>query len=141
MENCLCCNFQSSFLQTLLGELPMYTGKIDINGEISYASQDPWIFDGSLKQNILFGKEFDTKRYNDTIKLCCMEHDLSSFENGSNEIIGDRGTNLSGGQKARLNLARAIYRDSDIYLLDDPLSAVDAKVGKVLFERYKHQII
>ena len=114
----------------------MYSGKIDVFGKIGYASQDPWIFDGTIKQNILFGREFESKRFNDTIKLCCMEHDLSSFEKGSDEIVGDRGTNLSGGQKARLNLARAIYGDSDIYLLDDPLSAVDANVGKNLFVRY-----
>ena len=113
----------------------MKSGKIDIFGKIGFASQDPWIFDGTIKQNILFGREFEPGRYNETIRLCCMEYDLSTFENGSDEIVGDRGTNLSGGQKARLNLARAIYGDSDIYLLDDPLSAVDANVGKALFER------
>ena len=127
--------FQSSFLQTLLSELPMHTGKIEVTGKIGYASQDPWVFDGSIKQNILFGKNFDSDRYKETIKLCCMEYDLSSFKNGSDEVVGDRGTNLSGGQKARLNLARAIYENSDIYLFDDPLSAVDANVGKILFER------
>ena len=102
---------------------------------MGYAAQDPWLFDGTVRQNILFGNEYDDKRYNDTIQLCSMEQDIASFQDGSNEMVGDRGTTLSGGQKARLNLARAIYRDSDIYLLDDPLSAVDANVGKDLFER------
>ena len=102
---------------------------------MGYAAQDPWLFDGTVRQNILFGNEYDDQRYNDTIQLCNMEQDIASFEDGSNEMVGDRGTTLSGGQKARLNLARAIYRDSDVYLLDDPLSAVDANVGKDLFER------
>ena len=102
---------------------------------MGYATQDPWLFDGTVRQNILFGNEYDDQRYNDTIQLCNMEQDIASFQDGSNEMVGDRGTTLSGGQKARLNLARAIYRDSDVYLLDDPLSAVDANVGKDLFER------
>ena len=102
---------------------------------MGYAAQDPWLFDGTVRQNILFGNEYNDQRYNDTIQLCNMEQDIASFQDGSNEMVGDRGTTLSGGQKARLNLARAIYRDSDIYLLDDPLSAVDANVGKDLFER------
>ena len=83
----------------------------------------------------MFGSEFDQDRYNNTIDLCCMRHDLESFKHGSDDLVGDRGITLSGGQKARLNLARAIYRDADIYLLDDPLSAVDANVGKEIFER------
>ena len=102
---------------------------------MGYAAQDPWLFDGTVRQNILFGNEYYDQRYNDTIQLCNMEQDIASFQDGSNEMVGDRGTTLSGGQKARLNLARAIYRDSDVYLLDDPLSAVDANVGKDLFER------
>ena len=122
-------------LETLLGELPINSGQIYIKGKLGYASQDPWVFDGTVKQNILFGNEFDEKRYENTIQLCCMGHDIDSFEYGSDEPVGDRGTTLSGGQKARLNLARAIYRGADIYLFDDPLSAVDANVGKHLFER------
>jgi ATP-binding cassette subfamily C (CFTR/MRP) protein 4 len=113
----------------------MHSGKILIQGQLGYASQDPWVFDGTVKQNILFGNDFDEKRYEGTIKLCCMGQDIESFEYGSDEFVGDRGTTLSGGQKARLNLARAIYRDADVYLFDDPLSAVDANVGKDLFER------
>ena len=122
-------------LETLLGELPVHSGKILIQGQMGYASQDPWVFDGTVKQNILFGNKFDEKRYDDTIKLCCMGQDIEAFEYGSDENIGDRGTTLSGGQKARINLARAIYRDADVYLFDDPLSAVDANVGKDLFKK------
>ena len=113
----------------------MHSGKIFINGKLGYASQDSWVFDGTVKQNIVFGEHFDEKRYDDTITLCCMNHDIASFENGSEEMVGDRGTTLSGGQKARLNLARVIYRGADIYLFDDPLSAVDANVGKDIFEK------
>ena len=127
--------FQSSILQILLGELPIHSGKVVINGKLGYASQDSWIFDGTIKQNILFGMDFDKQRYDKTLTLCKMNQDIASFEHGSAELVGDRGTTLSGGQKARLNLARAIYRDADAYLLDDPLSAVDANVGKDLFER------
>ena len=108
---------------------------MSIYGKLGYAAQDPWIFNGTVRQNILFGNEYNDQRYNSTIRLCNMEQDIASFQGGSNEIVGDRGTTLSGGQKVRLNLAIAIYRDSDIYLLDDPLSAVDASVGKDLFER------
>ena len=127
--------FQSSVLQALLGELPIHSGQIFVNGRVGYASQDPWIFNGTVKQNVLFGLPYDHVHYQRTIKLCCMSHDVAKFENGDDEVVGDRGTSLSGGQKARLNLARLIYKDVDIYLLDDPLSAVDANVGKELFER------
>ena len=108
---------------------------MSIYGKLGYAAQDPWIFNGTVRQNILFGNEYNDQRYNSTIRLCNMQQDIASFQDGSSEIVGDRGTTLSGGQKVRLSLARAIYRDSDIYLLDDPLSAVDANVGKDLFER------
>ena len=106
-----------------------------MKGRLTYASQDPWVFNGSIKQNILFGHDFDASRYNRTIQLCCMNEDVAAFQHGNDEVVGDRGTSLSGGQKARLSLARVIYRDADIYLLDDPLSAVDANVGKELFEK------
>ena len=93
------------------------------------------MFHGTVKQNILFGSTFNQQRLDKTISLCCMTQDIAAFENGCDEIVGDRGTSLSGGQKARLSLARVIYRDVDTYLLDDTLSAVDANVGKALFDR------
>ena len=126
---------KSSLLQTILGDLVVSSGEINLRGKLRYASQDPWIFDGTIRQNIIFGRKFDQCRYDDAIKLCCMGPDIASFKYGSEEFVGERGTTLSGGQKARLNLARSIYEDGDIYLLDDPLSAVDANVGKDLFQK------
>ena len=126
---------KSSLLQTLLGDLVVHSGEIYLKGKISYASQDPWIFDGTIRQNILFGRELDINRYDEVINLCCMGPDIASFNYGSDEFVGDRGTTLSGGQKARLNLARSLYTDGDIFLLDDPLSAVDANVAKDIFQK------
>ncbi|XP_060530992.1 ATP-binding cassette sub-family C member 4-like isoform X2 [Cylas formicarius] len=125
---------KSSFLQTILGELDVVSGKINVNGSLSYASQEAWVFAATVRQNILFGSEFDKKRYNNVVKACALEKDFEQFSNGDLTIVGDRGASLSGGQKARINLARAIYREADIYLLDDPLSAVDTHVSKHLYD-------
>lgn len=126
---------KSSLLQTILGELEVKAGSIEVNGTISYASQEPWVFASSMRQNITFGAEYDKKRYNDVVKACALEKDFKQFAQGDLTIVGERGASLSGGQKARINLARALYRDSDIYLLDDPLSAVDIHVSKHLFDK------
>lgn len=123
---------KSSLLQTILQELPLISGSIENRGRINYISQQPWIFASSVKQNILFGQTMDESRYNEVIKVCEMESDIDSFPQGDCTIVGERGINLSGGQRARINLARAIYKDADIYLLDDPLSAVDSHVSKRL---------
>ncbi|KAK4879113.1 hypothetical protein RN001_007259 [Aquatica leii] len=125
---------KSSLLQLILQELPLVKGTISVMGVLSYACQEPWIFSGSVQQNILFGAEIHSERYNDVIKCCALERDLKIFCYGDKTIVGENGVSLSGGQKARINLARAIYRDADIYLLDDPLSAVDTHVGKQIFE-------
>lgn len=93
---------KSSFLQALLRELPLETGSMSINGSISYASQEPWIFAGSVRQNILFGEEYDRDRYDAVIKTCALVKDFEQFENGDRTIVGERGASLSGGQKARL---------------------------------------
>ena len=126
---------KSSVLKTLLKELVVHSGEMYLNGKISYVSQDPWIFEGTIRQNILFGREFDINRYNNIIRITCMGPDIVSFHCGNNELVGDRGTSLSGGQKARLNLARSLYSDGDIFLLDDPLSSVDANVAKEIFQK------
>ncbi|PNF20422.1 Multidrug resistance-associated protein 4 [Cryptotermes secundus] len=124
---------KSSLLQTILGELTLSSGFININGKISYACQEPWVFASTIRQNIVFGRTFDSKRYNEVIRVCALERDFKQFPYGDLTFVGERGSSLSGGQKARINLARAIYNEADVYLLDDPLSAVDTHVGKHLF--------
>ncbi|XP_022358423.1 multidrug resistance-associated protein 4 isoform X3 [Enhydra lutris kenyoni] len=125
---------KSSLLSTVLGELPRSRGLVSVHGRIAYVSQQPWVFSGTVRSNILFGKKYEKERYEKVIKACALRKDLQLLEDGDLTVIGDRGATLSGGQKARVNLARAVYQDADIYLLDDPLSAVDAEVGRHLFE-------
>lgn len=118
----------------LSDELEVVDGNIHVNGTISYASQEPWVFAATVRQNILFGQNFDKERYHKVVEVCALQRDFEQFPNGDLTLVGERGASLSGGQKARINLARAIYKDADTYLLDDPLSAVDIHVGKHLFE-------
>ncbi|KAG9509318.1 Multidrug resistance-associated protein 4, partial [Fragariocoptes setiger] len=125
---------KSSILMSLMGELPIVSGDLSVDGRISYASQEPWIFAGSVEENVLFGKPYDKKRFDEVIRACALHKDIELFPQGIDTLVGERGISLSGGQKARVNLARALYFDADIYLLDDPLSAVDASVAKHLFE-------
>ncbi|XP_037656319.1 multidrug resistance-associated protein 4 isoform X4 [Choloepus didactylus] len=125
---------KSSLLSAVLGELPPSQGLVSVQGRIAYVSQQPWVFSGTVRSNILFGKKYEKERYEKVIKACALKKDLQLLKDGDLTVIGDRGTTLSGGQKARVNLARAVYQDADIYLLDDPLSAVDAEVGRHLFE-------
>lgn len=125
---------KSSLLQVILKELPKTGGKMIISGNVCYAAQEPWIFTGTVRKNILFGEEMNTERYNKVVGICALERDLKTFPCGDNTIVGERGVLLSGGQKARICLARAVYKEADIYLLDDPLSAVDANVGKQIFQ-------
>lgn len=126
---------KSSLMQSILGELQIESGEMKINGSISYASQESWLFSSSIRQNILFGQPFEKDRYRKVVKKCALERDFTLFPDGDQTIVGERGTSLSGGQKARISLARACYRRASIYLLDDPLSAVDAHVGKHLFDQ------
>lgn len=126
---------KSTLLNVILGELDLDTGTIAINGTISYASQEPWIFGGTVRSNIVFVEDFDEQRYNKVVEVCALERDFRLLPQGDATIVGERGSSLSGGQRARVNLARAIYKQSDIYLLDDPLSAVDTHVGKHIFEK------
>ncbi|XP_032678093.1 probable multidrug resistance-associated protein lethal(2)03659 isoform X2 [Odontomachus brunneus] len=125
---------KSSLMNVILKELPLHTGTIKVNSKVAYASQEPWLFAGSVRQNILFGRQMDQIRYDRVIKVCQLKRDFSLLPYGDKTIVGERGISLSGGQRARINLARAVYAESDIYLLDDPLSAVDAHVGKHMFE-------
>uniref|UniRef100_A0A182NJ65 Multidrug resistance-associated protein lethal(2)03659 n=1 Tax=Anopheles dirus TaxID=7168 RepID=A0A182NJ65_9DIPT len=125
---------KSSLIHAILGELPLESGSIKVNGNISYASQEPWLFSGTVRQNILFGLPMDRERYKQVVKTCALERDFHLFSDGDKTIVGERGVSLSGGQKARISLARAVYRRAEVYLLDDPLSAVDSHVGRHLFD-------
>ncbi|KAH8377694.1 hypothetical protein KR093_006671 [Drosophila rubida] len=126
---------KSSLIQAILGELRVESGEIRVNGSFSYASQEPWLFTGTVRQNILFGQAMDKRRYNLVVKNCALERDFELLPFGDKTIVGERGASLSGGQKARISLARAVYRQTAIYLLDDPLSAVDTHVARHLFEK------
>lgn len=125
---------KSSILHTILHELEIDRGELTVNGVVSYSAQEPWLFDATVRQNILFTEEYDEGRYRDVIRVCALERDLQMLPFADLTIVGERGISLSGGQKARVSLARAIYRRADIYLLDDPLSAVDSVVGKQIFD-------
>lgn len=124
---------KSSVLMSILGELPLTSGQMCTQGLISYAAQEPWIFAGTVRENVLFGKKMDQKRYEEVLRVCSLDRDIKLFPMGDETIVGERGVSLSGGQRARINLARSIYYDADIYLLDDPLSAVDTVVAKHIF--------
>ncbi|XP_031714239.1 multidrug resistance-associated protein 4-like [Anarrhichthys ocellatus] len=125
---------KSSLLSAILGELSQESGVVKVKGELTYSSQQPWILPGTIRSNILFGKELDPKKYDRVLRACALKRDMDLLPGGDLAMVGDRGANLSGGQKSRVSLARAVYQDADIYLLDDPLSAVDAEVGRHLFE-------
>ncbi|XP_078077780.1 ATP-binding cassette sub-family C member 4 isoform X2 [Mustelus asterias] len=126
---------KSSMLAAILGELTKENGILDVKGKIAYCAQQPWVFPGTVRSNILFGKEYQRAKYERILTACALKKDLELLQDGDLTQIGDRGVTLSGGQKARVNLARSVYQDADIYLLDDPLSAVDAEVGRHLFEQ------
>ncbi|KAG5881559.1 hypothetical protein JTB14_033064 [Gonioctena quinquepunctata] len=126
---------KSSLLQVLLKELPLIGGRVEVLGNVSYASQEPWLFVSSVRNNILFGKPYERNRYKEVVDVCALERDFEQFPHGDKTLVGERGVSLSGGQRARIGLARAVYSEADIYLFDDPLSAVDTHVGKHLFEK------
>ncbi|XP_042490579.1 ABC transporter C family member 3-like [Macadamia integrifolia] len=125
---------KSSLLSCILGEVPKVSGTIELNGTKAYVAQSPWIQSGKIVDNILFGKEMDKERYERILEACSLKKDLEIFAFGDQTIIGERGINLSGGQKQRIQIARALYHDTDIYLLDDPFSALDAHTGTHIFK-------
>ncbi|KAJ0181179.1 hypothetical protein K1T71_003264 [Dendrolimus kikuchii] len=125
---------KSSILQLILKELSAAEGSVNVKGKVSYASQEPWLFPETVRGNILFGVPYDPVKYKEVCRVCSLLPDFKQFPYGDLSLVGDRGVSLSGGQRARINLARSIYREADIYLLDDPLSAVDANVGRQLFD-------
>lgn len=128
---------KSSLLAAILSEMNLCNGQFNTNGSsFAYAAQLPWIFVDTLRNNILLNRPFDEERYRNVINACCLDVDISLLEpSGDLTVIGERGINLSGGQKSRVSLARALYAEADIYLLDDPLAAVDRKVAKRIYEQ------
>ncbi|RDX62968.1 ABC transporter C family member 10, partial [Mucuna pruriens] len=127
---------KSTLLATILGEVPMTKGTIEVYGKFAYVSQTAWIQTGTIRENILFGSDLDAHRYQETLRRSSLMKDLELFPHGDLTEIGERGVNLSGGQKQRIQLARALYQNADVYLLDDPFSAVDAHTATNLFNEY-----
>uniref|UniRef100_A0A8C7EUI1 Multidrug resistance-associated protein 1 n=1 Tax=Neovison vison TaxID=452646 RepID=A0A8C7EUI1_NEOVI len=125
---------KSSLLSALLAEMDKVEGCVAVKGSVAYVPQQAWIQNDSLRENILFGRQLQERYYKAVIEACALLPDLEILPSGDRTEIGEKGVNLSGGQKQRVSLARAVYCDSDIYLFDDPLSAVDAHVGKHIFE-------
>lgn len=126
---------KSSLLSAFLGEMVKESGRVNTVGSIAYVSQQAWIQNATLQDNILFGKPLNRKLYDQIVEACALKPDLDMLPGGDQTEIGEKGINLSGGQKQRVSLARAVYADADVYFLDDPLSAVDSHVGKHIFEK------
>ncbi|EDV20621.1 uncharacterized protein TRIADDRAFT_31533, partial [Trichoplax adhaerens] len=125
---------KSSLLSALIGELYKMNGNINLQGSIAYVAQQVWIQNTTFQKNVLFGKEMDYTVYENVVKACALEEDVRSLPAEDYTEIGEKGVTLSGGQKQRLSLARAVYSNRDIYLLDDPLSSVDTRVSKHIFD-------
>lgn len=126
---------KSTLLNAILGELHLSEGKVSVNGRIGYVPQSSWIPNDILRNVITFGNAFDRRKYEAVIDSCCLSKDIAMLEFGDDTEIGEKGVNLSGGQKQRVSIARAMYEDVDIYLLDDPLSALDSDVGAQVFKK------
>ncbi|XP_033988992.1 canalicular multispecific organic anion transporter 2 isoform X2 [Trematomus bernacchii] len=125
---------KSSLLSSLLGEVEKLEGEVSIRGSVAYVPQQAWIQNATLRDNILFGKDYNEQKYRCVLEACALTPDLEVLPGGDMTEIGEKGINLSGGQRQRVSLARAVYSDTDVYLLDDPLSAVDAHVAKHIFD-------
>ncbi|KAI1268304.1 metal resistance protein YCF1 [Xylariaceae sp. FL1019] len=125
---------KSSLLQSILGDLWKVDGEVRLNGSVAYVAQQPWIMNATVKENIVFGHRYDSNFYEKAVKACALLDDFAQLPDGDETYVGERGISLSGGQKARLALARAVYARADIYLLDDCLSAVDSHVGRHIIE-------
>ncbi|XP_060893145.1 ATP-binding cassette sub-family C member 12-like [Labrus mixtus] len=125
---------KTSLISSILEQMHLLQGSLSTDGTFAYVSQQAWIFHGTVRENILMGEPFDQAKYDRTVDVCGLREDLKILPHGDQTEIGERGLNLSGGQKQRISLARAVYSNKDIFLLDDPLSAVDAHVGKHIFE-------
>ena len=129
---------KTCLFNAILNNLDILNGvnkKIFLNGSVAYVPQKAWILNDTVRNNIIFNKKYDEQKYNTVVKICQLEPDFELLKQGDLTTISDKGDNLSGGQKTRLTIARAVYSDADIYLFDDPFSALDAFVGKNIFEK------
>ncbi|KAK9666327.1 hypothetical protein RND81_14G177600 [Saponaria officinalis] len=125
---------KSTLLSCILGEVPKVSGVLRLSGSTAYVPQSPWIQSGTIVDNIVFGSKMDDEKYDSVLESCALKKDLGILPFGDKTVVGERGINLSGGQKQRIQIARALYQDADIYLFDDPFSAVDAHTGSHLFK-------
>jgi ATP-binding cassette, subfamily C (CFTR/MRP), member 1 len=125
---------KSSFISSFLGDMYKVTGEVITRGKVAYVAQQPWIMNASVKENMLFGHRYDPEFYEKTVDACALVEDFKALPDGDSTEVGEKGISLSGGQKARLALARAVYARADVYFLDDPLSAVDQHVGRHLID-------
>ena len=126
---------KSMLLSAIVGEVAPTSGTIHCHGTLVFLPQTPWIFSGTIKENILFGEAENAMRYRKVIESCALKEDIERFPEYDQTIVGERGVVLSGGQRARVSLARAVYAEADTFIIDDPLSAVDMKVGEHIFEK------
>ena len=124
---------KSTLLSAITGEIPDQNWAITYNGTVVYVPQIAWIFSGTIRENILFGEQYEEWKYNRVIEACALTEDIEKFPDRDQTIVGERGVVLSGGQRARVSLARAVYVEADLYLLDDPFSALDLKVAQHIF--------
>ena len=126
---------KSSFLHALLGNMyPSNCKDVVVGGTVAYAGQQAFVLNGTIRHNIVLGKPFDQTKFDKVLTACCLRDDLDRFTLGADEVIGEKGVGLSGGQKARVALARAVYADADIVLLDDVFAALDSKVSRRVFD-------
>eukprot|EP00762_Andalucia_godoyi_P004436 ANDGO_08139.mRNA.1 ABC transporter C family member 3 len=125
---------KSSLLAAALGEMHRHSGHVEVHGSKAYVAQEAWIQNATVRENILMGEEWNQQKYENTLRVCALERDIGMFAAGDQTEIGERGINLSGGQKQRISLARAVFSEADVLFLDDCLSAVDAHVGRHIFE-------
>lgn len=124
---------KTSLLNAMAGFMKMTSGRMQVNGDLLLCGY-PWILNATVKDNILFGSPYHKEKYKEVLRVCSLEDDLKILPAGDMTEIGERGITLSGGQKARINLARAVYKTKDIFLFDDVLSAVDSRVGKHIMD-------
>ena len=132
---------KSTLLSVIAGEVLCTHGEVSCRGTVAYVPQTAWVFSGTIRDNILFGLSCDDSKYTRVIEACALTDDIQQFPNTDQTLVGQRGVVLSGGQRARISLARAVYANADVYLLDDPLSAVDFRVGQHIFEKCIKQLL